>query len=55
MPEQPISWGKVFPGDAGLEDEQDAGQDRAIVYGLAARVSPATTPGFGQKRLDDLP
>ena len=33
--------GQVIPGDAGLEDEEDAGEDLAIVQGFAAREAEA--------------
>src|SRR4051812_1219811 len=46
--------GEVFPGDAGLEDEDDAGQTRAVIDGGTA--APA---GLGlvsrQEWLDRLP
>jgi hypothetical protein len=46
--------GEVFPGDAGLEDENDAGQARAVIDGGTAALA-----GLGlvsrQERLDRLP
>ncbi len=33
--------GQIVPGDAGLEDEQDAREDLAVVQGLAAREAEA--------------
>src|SRR5262249_32202112 len=46
---------EVFPRDAGLEDEEDAGEGLAIAHGLAAGVAEAARLGGRQQRLDDLP
>lgn len=47
--------GKRLPGDAGLEDKEDAGQRLAVVHRLAP--GEAEPPWFGrrEKRFDHLP
>jgi len=44
-----------LPRDAGLEDEEDAGQRLAIVEGLATRESEPPWLGRRQQRLDPFP
>jgi hypothetical protein len=47
--------GQVVPGDAGLEDEQDAGQDLAVVQGFAAGEAGAARRRRWQQGLHTLP
>ncbi len=47
--------GEVFPGDARLEDEEDAGQRLAVVEGLASGVAEAAGLGGRQQGLDESP
>ena len=47
--------GQVVPGDAGLEDEQDAGEDLAVVQGLAAGEAEAAWGRGRQQRLETFP
>ena len=47
--------GQVIPGDAGLEDEQDAGEDLAVVQGLAAREAEAAWGWGWQQGPETLP
>src|SRR5271154_4801062 len=47
--------GQVVPGDAGLEDEDDARQYLPAIQGLATRKAEATQFGRWQKRCDFLP
>jgi hypothetical protein len=46
---------QVVPVEAGLEDEEDAGQRLAVGQGLAAGVAEAARLDRGQERLDALP
>jgi hypothetical protein len=46
--------GQVFPGQAGLEHENDAGQASAIINGRAAALAGLGLVS-GQERLDRLP
>jgi hypothetical protein len=46
---------QVLPRDAGLEDEEDAGQRLAIVEGLATGESEPPWLGWRQQRLDPFP
>src|SRR5262249_27543192 len=47
--------GEVLPGDAGLQDEQDAGQRLAVVQRLAAGKAKAARLGRRQERFDLRP
>ncbi len=47
--------GEVFPGDAGFEDEEDAGEGLAILQGFSTGRAEATRLGWRQQRLEDLP
>ena len=47
--------GEVFPGDARLEDEQDAGEGLAVVDGLASGVAEAARLRGWQQGLDEGP
>src|SRR5262249_2556467 len=47
--------GPVVPGDAGLADEQDAGEGLPVVQGLAAGEAEAARGRGGQQRLRSLP
>src|SRR5436305_8585497 len=47
--------GQVVPGDAGLEYEQNARKDLAVVQGLAAGEAEAASWRRGQQRLEALP
>ena len=47
--------GEVFPGDARLQDEEDAGQGLAVVDRLASGVAEAPRLGRRQQRLDEFP
>jgi len=47
--------GEVLPGDAGLEDKEDAGQRLAVVEGFAAGVMATTTLRGWEQRLDEVP
>jgi hypothetical protein len=46
---------QVLPRDAGLEDEEDAGQRLAIVEGLATGESEPPWLEWRQQRLDPFP
>src|SRR5438105_97490 len=46
---------QVIPGDAGLEDKQDAGEDLAIVQRLATGKAETALGWRGQQGLDMLP
>ena len=46
---------QVVPGDAGLEDEQDARQDLALVQGLPAGEAETAPAPRWQQRSDVLP
>jgi hypothetical protein len=41
---------QVAPGDAGVEDEQDAVEDPAVIM-----IRPPMSPGRGQQRLQERP
>ena len=47
--------GEVFPRDAGLEDEKDAGEGLAVADGFAAGAAEATGLVAGQQRAEDFP
>src|SRR6266540_3789445 len=47
--------GQVVPGDAGLEDEEDAGEDLAVVQGLAAGEAEAARGRGRQQGPESLP
>src|SRR5262249_46354966 len=47
--------GQVVPGDAGLEDEEDAGEDLAVVDGLAPGEAEAALGRRGQQGLEAFP
>jgi hypothetical protein len=47
--------GEVFPGDAGFEDEEDAGQGLAVPDGFATGEAEPTGLGRRQQRLKDVP
>src|SRR6056297_263041 len=47
--------GQVLPVDAGLQDEEDAGEALAVVDRLASGVAEAAGLGRGQQRPDVLP
>jgi hypothetical protein len=47
--------GQVVPGDAGLEDEQDAGEDLALVQGFAAGETETASGRWRQEGLEPLP
>src|SRR5207244_888817 len=47
--------GQVVPGDAGLEHEQNASKNLAVVQGLAAGEAKTARRGRRQQRLDVLP
>src|SRR5262249_21129332 len=47
--------GEVFPGDAGLEDEEDAGQRLAVADPFAAGVAKAARLGGWQQRFEEGP
>lgn len=47
--------GEVLPGDAGLENEEDAGEHLAVVDRFAAGAAKATRLGGRQQRFDEFP
>src|SRR5262249_28580366 len=47
--------GEVFPGDAGLEDEEDAGECLAVMDGLASGVAETARLRWREHRLDRVP
>ena len=47
--------GQLLPGDARLEDEDDAGEDLSVIQGLAPGEPEATRLGLRQERFDALP
>src|SRR5512135_1981028 len=47
--------GQILPVDAGLQDEEDAGQALAVVDRLAAGEAEPARLGWGQQRSDPLP
>src|SRR5262245_65210178 len=47
--------GEILPGNAGLEDEEDAGQGLAVADGFASRVTKAAGLGGQQQGLDEVP
>jgi hypothetical protein len=47
--------GQIIPGNAGLEYEEDAGEDHAIVERLTTRVTCSSWRMRRQQRLNTLP
>jgi hypothetical protein len=47
--------GKIFPRNAGFEDEEDAGECLAILQRFSTGIAEATRLGWWQQRLEDLP
>jgi hypothetical protein len=47
--------GQLVPGDAGLEDEHDAGQSGTVIDRPTSRTATAARLGSRQQRFDSLP